>query len=122
MRQQSARIVFSGDTIQMQSVEAADALRILERESHLKSVSLTQVQRQSVKEYRKAIQELWRHPERGFEKLKQIGGGAGSGGSLAGSGIAIECERKAKPCAGSLRHARRDRQCHGSYPGGTETG
>jgi conjugative relaxase-like TrwC/TraI family protein len=71
--QQSARIVFSGDTKQMQSVEAADALRILERESHLKSVSLTQVQRQTVKEYREAIQELRQHPERGFEKLEQMG-------------------------------------------------
>jgi len=40
---QSARIVFSGDTRQIQSVEAGDALRVLEKESHLKSTSLTQV-------------------------------------------------------------------------------
>jgi conjugative relaxase-like TrwC/TraI family protein len=71
--QQSARIVFSGDTRQMQSVEASDALRILEKESHLKSVSLLQVQRQRVQEYREAIQELRWNPGRGFEKLEQMG-------------------------------------------------
>ena len=40
-------IVFSGDTRQIQSVEAGDALRVLEKESRLKSVSLTQVHRQA---------------------------------------------------------------------------
>ena len=70
---QDARIVFSGDTRQIQSVEAGDALRILEKESHLKSTSLTQVQRQISQDYREAIQELRRDPERGFEKLDQIG-------------------------------------------------
>jgi conjugative relaxase-like TrwC/TraI family protein len=70
---QSARIVFSGDTRQIQSVEAGDALRILEKESHLKSTSLTQVQRQTALDYREAIQELRRNPDHGFEKLEQIG-------------------------------------------------
>jgi conjugative relaxase-like TrwC/TraI family protein len=70
---QSARIVFSGDTRQIQSVEASDALRILEKESHLKSTSLTQVQRQTSQDYRDAVQELRRNPERGFEKLDGIG-------------------------------------------------
>jgi conjugative relaxase-like TrwC/TraI family protein len=71
--QNSARLIFSGDTHQIQSVEACDALRILEKESRLKSVSLTQVQRQTVIGYREAIQELRRNPERGFEKLDEIG-------------------------------------------------
>ena len=66
---QSARIVFSGDTRQIQSVEAGDALRVLEKESHLKSTSLTQVQRQTAQDYREAIQELRRNPQRGFERL-----------------------------------------------------
>jgi ATP-dependent exoDNAse (exonuclease V) alpha subunit len=69
----SLRIVFSGDTRQIQSVEAGDALRILEKESKLKVFALTQVQRQTRKEYRDAIQELRRHPERGFAKLCAIG-------------------------------------------------
>jgi conjugative relaxase-like TrwC/TraI family protein len=71
--QQSARIVFSGDTRQIQSVEAGDALRVLENESRLKSTSLTQVQRQTTADYRDAIQVLRRDPEAGFEKLDRIG-------------------------------------------------
>ena len=71
--QQSARIIFSGDTKQIRSVEASDALRVLERESHLKSVSLNEVQRQTAHGYRDAIQELRRDPECGFDKLEQIG-------------------------------------------------
>src|SRR6266540_2302582 len=71
--QHSARVIFSGDTKQIQSVEVCDALRVLENESRLKSASLTQVQRQTEKDYREAIQELRNNPERGFEKLDAIG-------------------------------------------------
>ncbi len=70
---QNARVVFTGDTKQIQSVEAGDSLRILEKESLLRSVSLTQVQRQTVRDYRDAIEELRRNPVRGFEKLETIG-------------------------------------------------
>jgi conjugative relaxase-like TrwC/TraI family protein len=69
----SLRIVFSGDTRQIQSVEASDALRILEKESQLKSTSLTQVQRQSNLSYREAIELLRRTPALGFQKLEDIG-------------------------------------------------
>ncbi len=71
--EQGARLVFSGDTRQIRSVEATDALRILEKESGLKSVSLTQVQRQSSAEYREAVQELRRDPEQGMAKLDAMG-------------------------------------------------
>jgi conjugative relaxase-like TrwC/TraI family protein len=70
---QSLRIVFSGDTKQIQSVEAGDALRILEKESKLKTFALNQVQRQTRRDYRDAIEELRHHPERGFAKLDAIG-------------------------------------------------
>ncbi len=60
-------------TRQIQSVEAADALRILEKESQLKSTSLTQVQRQTNLNYRQAIEELRRTPAGGFQKLEAIG-------------------------------------------------
>ncbi len=70
---ESARVLFSGDTRQIQSVEASDALRILERESQMKSVSLTGVQRQTQAEYRDAIQTLRDSPEQGFEKLEKLG-------------------------------------------------
>jgi ATP-dependent exoDNAse (exonuclease V) alpha subunit len=68
-----ARILFSGDTRQISSVESTDALRILERESQLKSVSLTGIQRQTNAQYRDAIQTLRDSPERGFEKLEEMG-------------------------------------------------
>ena len=70
---QKTRLVFSGDTKQIQSVEASDALRVLERESQLKSVSLTQVQRQSAPSYREAVEQLRRDPARGFDQLEAIG-------------------------------------------------
>jgi ATP-dependent exoDNAse (exonuclease V) alpha subunit len=70
---EDARILFSGDTRQLQSVEASDALRILEQESKMKSVSLTAVQRQTQAQYRDAIQTLRHSPEQGLEKLEQLG-------------------------------------------------
>jgi len=71
--QGNVRLLFSGDTRQIQSVEASDALRILGRESQMKSVSLTDVQRQTRAEYRDAIQALRESPEQGFEKLEKLG-------------------------------------------------
>jgi len=70
---QEARIVFSGDTRQIPSVEASDALRILERESDLKSVSLTEVQRQTNSLYREAVKTMRHSPEEGFVQLEKLG-------------------------------------------------
>jgi hypothetical protein len=68
-----ARIIFSGDTRQIRSVEASDALRILEAESALKSISLTGVQRQTNPDYREAIKMMRSSPEEGFGKLEELG-------------------------------------------------
>ena len=65
-----ARIVYSGDTAQIKSVSEGDALRVLERESNLKSVSLLQVQRQTNVEYKAAVEALRNHPAEGFSKLE----------------------------------------------------
>jgi len=70
---QGARIVLSGDTRQIPSVEASDALRILERESELKSVSLTEVQRQTNSLYREAVKAMRHSPEEGFAQLEKLG-------------------------------------------------
>jgi len=72
-RRYSARLVFCGDTKQIQGIEACDALRVLETESQIKSVRLTNVQRQQVSTYREAIQELRSDPTIGFEKLATMG-------------------------------------------------
>ena len=69
----STRIVLSGDTKQIQSVEACDALRVLEKESRLRTVELNQVQRQITQDYREAVKELRLDPGRGFEMLDRIG-------------------------------------------------
>ncbi|MEP7305201.1 MAG: MobF family relaxase [Acidobacteriota bacterium] len=70
---QGARVLFSGDTRQLQSVEAGDALRTLERESGMASLSLTQVQRQTSAAYRQAVEVFREHPTRGFAQLEQMG-------------------------------------------------
>jgi conjugative relaxase-like TrwC/TraI family protein len=69
-----ARVVFSGDTAQIKSVSEGDALRVLERESSLKSVSLTNVQRQKANaEYKAAVETLRVRPSDGFAKLEGMG-------------------------------------------------
>ena len=70
---EGARIVFSGDTRQIQSIESSDALRILERESKMTSVSLKGIQRQSNAEYRAAIGAFRDSPDQGFAKLQDLG-------------------------------------------------
>ena len=72
-RREDARILFSGDTRQIQSVESSDALRILERESRMTSISLTGIQRQSNPEYREAIETFRKSPNQGFAKLQDLG-------------------------------------------------
>jgi len=69
----SCRIIFSGDVKQIQSVEAGDALSILQKESRLKTVSLTQELRQTSEQYRQAVHELRSNPTKGFEKLDRMG-------------------------------------------------
>jgi len=69
----SCRVIFCGDTKQIQSVEAGDALRILQQESRLKSVSLTTEQRQATKDYRQAIHQLREDAAKGLDKLERMG-------------------------------------------------
>ena len=123
--QQSTRIIFSGDTKQIRSVEASDALRVLERESQLKSVSLSEVQRQTAQGYREAIQELRRDPERGFDKLEQIGAVREVPWSDRAQAVqqayseaqsSSQCERATTQCAGCRRHTRRDWPYYRGYP------
>jgi hypothetical protein len=59
--------------MQLKSVSEGDALRVLERESNLKSVSLIQVQRQTNAEYKAAVEALRHHPAEGYERLEKMG-------------------------------------------------
>jgi conjugative relaxase-like TrwC/TraI family protein len=67
------RVIFSGDTRQIQGVEAGDALRILEKESRMKTVSLTKERRQTTAAYREAVHLLRSNPSAGFERLDAMG-------------------------------------------------
>jgi hypothetical protein len=60
--------VFCGDTKQIPSVEAGNALRGLQKESRLRSISLVEVQWQSKRTYREAIESLREDPARGFTR------------------------------------------------------
>ena len=130
---EQARILFSGDTRQIQSVEASDALRILERESQMKSISLTGVQRQTQPEYRDAIQTLRQSPEQGFEKLEKLGAvrevpylERAQAVASAYRELATDSNRKVLVVAGTheeigrITHAiREDRKQHGELERGT---
>lgn len=69
----NSRLIVVGDTQQIRSVEASDALRILQKESKLKTTSLREVRRQVEPKYRAASQTLWKDRERGFELLEEMG-------------------------------------------------
>ena len=57
--EQKARLLLVGDSAQHKSVEAGDAARIIEQESRVKVVTLTEVRRQSANPaYRKAAEDL----------------------------------------------------------------
>ena len=70
--EKNARIIFSGDTSQIQPVEACDALRVLESESTLKTISLSEVRRQQAKAYREAIETLRDDPAAGLKQLSKM--------------------------------------------------
>lgn len=92
-----ARMVFTGDIRQLQSVEASDALRILLKESHLAnaSVALKEVQRQQAKEYKEAIEALRESPAKGLEMLGKMGA-VREVGLLDRAEAVAEAYRKAK--------------------------
>jgi conjugative relaxase-like TrwC/TraI family protein len=69
-----ARVVFMGDSRQHTSVEAGDFLRILEAHSPLHLVELTDIRRQTVREYRDAVRLMASGSTRdGLEKLDGMG-------------------------------------------------
>jgi hypothetical protein len=69
----SYRLILSGDTKQIQSVEAGDALRVLQKESRLKTVSLVGERRQTTKDYRNAVHLLRTDPAKGLDRLDGMG-------------------------------------------------
>ena len=70
---QDARILTVGDSRQIRSVDAGDALRILEKHSDMNRISVTEVQRQTNAELKKAVMTLRRKPAEGYELLQKMG-------------------------------------------------
>ena len=73
-QRQGCRIVLCGDARQHTSVEAGDALRILQTRSHLQTAKLNQIRRQVGADYRQAIAEIADgHPQRALARLEKLG-------------------------------------------------
>lgn len=69
-----ARVLFVGDARQHTSVEAGDFLRVLETHSKIASAEILSVRRQTVAEYREAVQEMAQGSVReGLERLDSLG-------------------------------------------------
>jgi len=58
VREINARVVFVGDTLQHNSVEGGDALRLIEDYSVIEKVELSRIRRQKTDQYREAIRHL----------------------------------------------------------------
>jgi len=69
----NARFVFSGDTKQIQSVEAGDSLLSLEKEAALATHELTEIVRQTDSNYRFAIELMRENPREAFDILDMMG-------------------------------------------------
>lgn len=71
---QQARIILSGDTMQHNSVERGDALRVIQQETGIKPVMVSKIQRQKNAEYKEAVELLSNGSiEKGFKKLDRMG-------------------------------------------------
>jgi len=75
--QHKMRLILVGDVKQIKSVEACDALRILQKESRLKTAKISKVMRQYATamggKYRPAIETLWDDKKKGMEQIEKMG-------------------------------------------------
>jgi conjugative relaxase-like TrwC/TraI family protein len=74
VEKQGARLILVGDTRQHSGVEAGDFLSILEKHSRLQTCELTDIRRQTTREYRSAVKLMARGQARaGLEALDRLG-------------------------------------------------
>ena len=68
------RVILSGDGSQHRAVERGDLLRMLEKETAIKTAQLVDIRRQKALDYRKAVQALSESkPTEGFDLLETMG-------------------------------------------------
>jgi conjugative relaxase-like TrwC/TraI family protein len=74
VKRQDARLILVGDSRQHSGVEAGDFLSLLERHSQLQTCELTDIRRQSAREYRSAVKLMAQGQARvGLRALDQLG-------------------------------------------------
>jgi conjugative relaxase-like TrwC/TraI family protein len=71
-RAAGARVIFAGDTQQLNSVDAGDALRVLEQYSFMKTISISKIERQQAAAYREAMENLRENTLKGFHLLEKM--------------------------------------------------
>ncbi len=92
--QQGARVILVGDSRQHSGVEAGDFLAILENHSRLRTAELTDIRRQTAREYRSAVKLMAQGQARaGLERLDQVGWIVESGADYVNRAAAhyVEC-------------------------------
>ena len=71
------RVILSGDYTQHSSVEAGDAFRLLEKEAGVKLARLTEIRRQKMPGYKKAVEAIsegtGRAAQKGFDAVDKMG-------------------------------------------------
>ncbi|MGB0176628.1 MAG: ATP-dependent DNA helicase, partial [Owenweeksia sp.] len=73
-RNQGARVILSGDTKQHASVEAGDAMRLIEEKAGIKPATVQKIVRQKPQNYKRAIEHLAKgHTLKGFKQLDKMG-------------------------------------------------
>jgi len=69
-----SRVILSGDVGQHRAVERGDLLRLLEKETPIRTAHLSQIRRQQVSEYKSAVESLSKgETALGFDKLDSLG-------------------------------------------------
>ena len=116
-KEQQARVVLSGDSKQHAGVYRGDALRILEKDSGLRSAKLSEIRRQTNESYREAVKAISEGDivgkdgktrlEAGFEMLDKIGAVVEAPGEdryrkIAADYVDITSQRKGKRCKTAL--------------------
>lgn len=73
-KEQQARIILSGDVSQHNSVKRGDALRVIQKYSGIKPITVSKIQRQKNFLYRQAVKLFSKmNVEKGFNQLEKIG-------------------------------------------------
>jgi conjugative relaxase-like TrwC/TraI family protein len=72
-----SRLILSGDYTQHSSVEAGDAFRLLEKEAGVRMAKLTEIRRQTMPGYKKAVEAIsegtGKSAQKGFDALDKMG-------------------------------------------------